>query len=131
MTNWWWHATGRRWRRPPRTCPDWCGSRHGREHLCTARYGYPSGEHRSPPLRVVTSWGVLVATRVQGISDPASRLEVRLQVDLAHDEQLAHAQAAQVAAEVDLAVQCALTSAAAGWLDVDELDLLGLPGGDR
>jgi hypothetical protein len=50
-------------------------------------------------------------------------------VTLARAEPIAHAQAATVAGEVDLAVRAAMLTA--GWLDVDELDLLSLPGGDR
>lgn len=122
----WWQPTGRRWRRPPRECPDWCA----RGHACTAQHDYPSGEHRSTPLRVETSWGVLVATRVQGITDPASRLEVRLQVALAVDEPRAHVEAVRVAEEIDTAVRVALATAVA-WVDVAELDLLALPRGDR
>ena len=107
-------TTGRRWRRPPRVCPPWCPG----DHRCTARHGYPSGEHRSEPLRVETSWGVLVATRVQALGDMGSRLEVRLQVRLAAAEEVAHHQAAEVASEIDTAVRAAL--ATAGWLDVDQ-----------
>jgi hypothetical protein len=122
----WWQPTGRRWRRPPRQCPDWCGG----GHLCTAQHGYPTGEHRSLPLRVVTAWGVLVATRVQSITDTASRLEVRLQVGLSADEQFATVEAVRVAEEVDQAVRVALATAA-GWVDVGQLDFLRLPGSGR
>ena len=116
---------GRRWRRPPRECPDWCGA----GHLCSAQHGYPAGEHRSEPLTVRTAYGVMVVTRVLTIGG-RGRLELRLQVDLDADEALATAQAVRVAEEVDEAVRVALATAA-GWVDGAELELLGLPGGGR
>ena len=121
----WWQPSGRRWRRPPQTCPDWCGG----GHLCSARLGYPAGEHRSEPITVRTAYGVLVITRVLSIGG-RGRLEPGLQVDLDADEQLAEAQAVRVAEEVDQAVRVARATAA-GWVDAPELDLLGLPGRDR
>jgi hypothetical protein len=121
MNTEWWHATGRRWHRPPQVCPDWCGG----GHHCTAEYG---GEHRSVPLRIARPWGVLVATRTQSVSDPASRIEVRLQARLSPDEDLAHVEAARIAEEIDTAVRVALATAV-GWMDVDELHLFGLSDG--
>jgi hypothetical protein len=105
-----------RWRRAPWECPDWCGG----ANFCTAQHRYPAGEHRSEPLRVELTWGVLVATRAQGPTAP-SRLEVRLQVALSDGEREAHAQAAAVAHEIDIAIQAAILSA--GWIDVNEPDL--------
>jgi hypothetical protein len=92
--------------RPPRDCPIWCAG----GHLCTAQYGYPAGEHRSHPISVRTSYGVMVCTRVQSIGG-RGRLEIRLQVDLSRQEGLAEAQAVQVANEVDMAVRSALAAA--------------------
>jgi hypothetical protein len=121
----WWPLTGRRFHRRPQECPDWCA----RGHACTAQYGYPKGEHRSPPITVRTSYGVIVCTRVQSVSG-RGRLELRLQVDLSADEHLASVQAVRVAEEIDTAVRTALATAE-GWLDVTELDMRGLPGPDR
>jgi hypothetical protein len=70
-------TTGRRWRRPGRRCPDWCAT----DHTCTARHGYPSGQHRSPPTTWDFDWGRLVATRVAGLSH-RPRLELRVVVHL-------------------------------------------------
>jgi len=86
-------------------CPTWCAG----GHRCTARYGYPHGEHRSRPISVRTPYGVVVCTRVQNV-DWRSRLEIRLQVDLSSDERVAEAQAVQVADRVDLAVRRALAA---------------------
>jgi hypothetical protein len=87
-------------------CPPWCGG----GHLCTARYGYPRGEHRSEPITVRTPYGVVVCSRVQSISG-RGRLEIRLQVDLDPDERRAGVQAVQVAEDVDQAVRVALVTA--------------------
>lgn len=114
-------VSGRHWIRPERECPAWCGG----GHHCTARHDYPSGEHRSRPLTVARRWGAMVVTRVLAIGG-RGRLEIRLQVNLAASETVAHGQAAQVAEEIDLAVQSALLTA--GWLDIDEPYLLGLAG---
>ncbi len=70
-------VTGRRWRRPDRRCPDWCAS----DHTCTARHGYPSGQHRSPPTTWEFPWGRLVATRVAAFHRRPS-LELRVVVHL-------------------------------------------------
>jgi len=69
----------------------------------------------------------MVCTRVQSIGG-RGRLEIRLQVDLDQAEALAEVQAVRVAGEVDRAVRVALATAA-GWVDVDELNPLGLAGG--
>ncbi len=68
----------------------------------------------------------MVVTRVLNLAG-RGRLELRLQVDLDTDEQLATAQAVRLGEEVDTAVRVALATAA-GWVDAPELDLLGLPG---
>lgn len=115
---------GRRWRRPPRECPPWCGG----GHYCTAQFGYPSGEHRSEPRTWRLAWGVMVLTRVQRLGTPG-RLEVRMQVDLSGAEPVAHDQAAAVVVEVDQAVRSALL--AAGWLDAAQPEYVALPGGSR
>ncbi len=93
-------------RHPPRECPGWCAG----GHLCTAQYGYPGGEHRSHPVSVRTSYGVVVCTRVQSIGG-RGRLEIRLQVDLSGPDSVAQAQAVLVANEVDRAVRSALAAA--------------------
>jgi len=72
--------TGRTWRRPDRRCPDWCAQ----DHTCTARHGYPSGEHRSPPTVWAMPWGGLTATRVAPVGR-SPYLELRLSVELAAD----------------------------------------------
>jgi hypothetical protein len=92
--------TGRRWRRPARECPWWCAG----GHQCTAQHGYPSGEHRSTPEAWTTTYGRLVATRVETI-DGRGRLELRGVVRLPVDEADAHEQAARLAIEVDLTIR--------------------------
>jgi hypothetical protein len=84
-------------------CPHWCAG----GHRCTVRHGYPHGEHRSRPITVRTSYGVVVCTRVQNTAG-RGRLEIRLQVDLPSEEYLAEARAVQVAGAVDRAVRHAL-----------------------
>lgn len=98
--------TGRQWRRPPRTCPDWCA----RDHQCTAQAGYPAGEHRSDPLRWRTRYGILVATRIERLGG-VGHLEVRTGVRLPPDLELARRQAQQLTVRIDLAIR----------------DVLGLP----
>lgn len=92
--------TSRRWRRPPRRCPEWCA----RDHQCTARHGYPSGEHRSDPLRWRTAYGTLVATRIETIQGEG-RMEVRAVAKLPADQGLARRQAQQLAVQIDLAIR--------------------------
>ena len=87
-------------------CPIWCAG----GHRCTVRHGYPHGEHRSAPITVRTSYGVVVCTRVQNIAG-RGRLEIRLQVDLPSQEYLAEARAVEVANSVDRAVRHALAAA--------------------
>ena len=84
-------------------CPIWCAG----GHRCTVRQGYPRGEHRSDPISVRTPYGVVVCTRVQSVGG-RGRLEIRLQVDLPDQEDLAEARAVEVASGVDRAVRCAL-----------------------
>lgn len=106
--------TGRRWRRPPRRCPEWCAQ----DHQCTAGYGYPSGEHRSDPLQLFEHhplegrrgrprYGTLVATRIED-RHGRGRLEVRANVRLAGDAELARHQAQQLAVRIDAAIRDAL-----------------------
>jgi hypothetical protein len=94
--------------RTGRRCPPWCAG----GHRCTAQYGYQAGEHRSRPISVQTSYGLVICTRVQSLGG-RSRLEIRLEVDLASQEQLAEAQAVKVADEVDRAVVGALAGSRA------------------
>jgi hypothetical protein len=86
-------------------CPPWCAG----GHRCTARFGYPRGEHRSRPVTVRTGYGVVVCTRVQNV-DGRGRLEIRLEVDLPSEESLAEVRAVQVANGVDRAVRYALAT---------------------
>ena len=100
--------TGRRWRRPPQQCPPWCAQ----DHTCTARHGYPNGEHRSPVTTWRTPYGVLVATRVQGMSGRA-RVELRAQVRVdSDDDQLALYQGVYVPIAVDLTIKTVLAELA-------------------
>jgi hypothetical protein len=91
--------TGRRGR-PARVCPEWCA----KNHQCTARNGYPAGQHRSAPLTWTTPYGTFVATRVQTI-DGEPRMELRIVAGLDRDEHTARAQAQQLATHVDRAVR--------------------------
>lgn len=114
--------TGVQWRRRPEQCPPWCAQ----DHTCTARHRGlrgPLAEHRSP----ITTWrqpyGVLVATRVQGL-DRRARLELRLQVNLdPTDPVLALAQGVHVPIAVDLAVRAVLAELGARR----RAELLGWP----
>ncbi|MFG1785833.1 hypothetical protein ACGFIU_25655 [Rhodococcus oryzae] len=82
-------TTGRRTVRPDREnrCPGWCA----RAHHCTARR-LPGGEHASIPEVWVTDVGRFIATRYR---DQAGhdRVELRVVLDLADDEDTAQAQA--------------------------------------
>jgi len=101
-------TTGLRWLRPARRCPDWCA----RGHTCTARHGYPSGEHRSPPAIWDVPYGRLVATRVQGVTG-AVRVELRVSVGLdPADAYVAQRQGAYLPVVVDLAVRTLLAEEA-------------------
>ena len=101
-------TTGRRWRRPPTTCPNWCA----RDHTCTAHLRAPCSEHRSPPWTWRRLWGRLVATRVAGL-DRRPYLEVRATVWLDGIDDL-HAldQAAHLPGVVDAAIGNALAELA-------------------
>lgn len=120
--------TGRRWRRPAQECPSWCAQ----DHTCTARRRElrgPLAEHRSPITTWTPDYGVLVATRVQGL-DRRPRLEVRLQVNLdTRDEGLALAQGVHLPVAVHLAVQAVLAELGVrrlaeltGWPAMAELE---------
>jgi hypothetical protein len=103
-------TTGVRWRRPARRCPDWCA----RDHTCTARHGYPSGEHRSPPTVWDVPYGRLVATRVQA-ADGAVRVELRASVGLdPTDVHVAQRQGAYLPVVVDLGIRTVLAEVGAG-----------------
>jgi hypothetical protein len=93
--------TGRRWRRPPKDCPEWCAG----DHQCTARLGYPSGQHRSDPVTWSTPYGALVATRVLRTASGRQQLEVRTVVDLHPDEQVARGEAQHLIAGIDLVIR--------------------------
>lgn len=92
--------TGRRWRRPPRHCPPWCAA----DHRCTARHGYPSGEHRSQNLAWDTPYGRLIATRVQTITG-VGHLELCATVRLPADEDAARWQAQHLPVGIDLVIR--------------------------
>jgi hypothetical protein len=99
-----WPTRERRWTRPGRSCPSWCG----RGHYCTIPTGAPGSAHRSAPLILPVSWGRLVVTRVQGIADTTSRLEVRLAVTLPATETAARTAAEALATEIDASVRVVL-----------------------
>jgi hypothetical protein len=96
-------VTGRSWRRRRQECPWWCAG----GHLCTARLGYPSGEHRSEPLSWRTGYGVLVVTRVQTVAG-APHLEMRASVRLSTDEDVARWQGQHLPVGVDLTIRAVL-----------------------
>ncbi len=121
-------VTGRRWRRPARECPPWCAGNEAGNHTCTARHGYPSGEHRSPITTWSPEYGKLIATRVQGI-DGRARLELRLVIRLDADGNRALAQGIHLPIAVNLAVRATLAQLAemfrprevTGWPDMPTL----------
>ena len=96
-------ASGWRWQRRPLTCPAWCA----RDHRCTARHGYPSGEHRSEPMIWTTGYGSVATTAVQHI-DGAARLELRTTVRL--DPATAGVVATALPAGVDLMIRAVLAA---------------------
>src|SRR5690606_38807190 len=93
-------VSGRRWRRPERVCPPWCAG----DHRCTARHGYPSGQHRSRMLAWRSWYGRLIATRVEA-SSGESQLEIRAVAKLDDDEQVAHEQAQLLAVRIDQVIR--------------------------
>jgi hypothetical protein len=93
-------VTGRRWRRPARQCPTWCAA----DHRCTARHGYPSGEHRSQHLTWQTPYGQLIATRIQTLAG-IGHLELTASVRLPPDEGVARWQAQHLPVGVDLVIR--------------------------
>ena len=100
--------SGRRWRRPSRLCPPWCAQ----DHTCTAQFGYPTGEHRSPVTTWRTPYGVLIATRVEGI-DGRARIELRAQVRVdSGDDELALRQGVYMPIAVDLTIKTVLAELA-------------------
>lgn len=99
-------ATGRTWFRGNRECPTWCAA----GHRCTARLGYPSGEHRSEPAAWPSPYGGLVATRIETING-VGHIELRLSARLDRDEATASRQAHLLAAGVDLTARAVLDGA--------------------
>jgi hypothetical protein len=93
-------VTGRRWRRPPRECPPWCAA----DHRCTARLGYPSGEHRSEPITWRTPYGLLIATRVETIQG-TGHLDLRATVRLPDNDEAARGQAQLLPVGIDLTIR--------------------------
>ncbi|GAA0742439.1 hypothetical protein Drose_32310 [Dactylosporangium roseum] len=98
-------ATGRVWFRSTRVCPDWCAA----DHRCTARHGYPSGEHRSRPLTCPTPYGNVVATRTQTING-ASHIELRLSAHLDRQEAIAAKQAHLLTQGVDVVARAVMAA---------------------
>lgn len=99
-------ATGLRWARPRRECPEWCARRGG---WCPAREGYPSAEHRSAPVQVAP-YGPVAAVVTLSRSPAASEtaVEVRLVVGLGGGDERAAASRVLAAVAVlaqDLAVK--------------------------
>lgn len=97
------NTTGWRWRRPERKCPWWCAG----DHQCTARHGYPSGEHRSDVMAWNTRYGKLTAARTEQISG-SGWLDIRVVVRLDDDQDQAHRQASRLAVDVDLAIRAVM-----------------------
>jgi hypothetical protein len=95
---------GQRWKRSPRDCPPWCA----KDHTCTAKDDYPSGQHRSRPVTIRAVYGTLVCTRVQSLGG-RGRMEIRLTADLSGEDRVAHWQAQHLAAGVDLTVRAVLS----------------------
>jgi hypothetical protein len=96
-------VTGRKWKRPPRECPPWCA----RDHRCTAQYGYPSGEHRSPASTWTPGYGRMVAARIRNI-EGSEQLELTTRVTLSQDGNTALAQGINVPLVVSAAIQTCL-----------------------
>jgi hypothetical protein len=95
-------VTGRRWRRKPTECPDWCGG----GHYCSAQHGYPSGQHRSEPVSWKRPYGSMVATRVETITGKPE-FELRGQIRLSANgdgEDPAGLLAQAILTAVDLAI---------------------------
>lgn len=82
-------TSGRRTIRPDseKRCPSWCA----RAHHCTARR-LPGGEHASRPEVWVTDVGRFIATRYRD-QRGHDRVELRVVLALADDEDTAQAQA--------------------------------------
>lgn len=93
----------RRWRRPDRVCPPWCAG----DHQCTARYGYPSGEHNSGPMSWTTRYGGITAARAERLSGDGW-LDIRVVVRLADHPVAAHRQASRLTVAVDRAIRSVL-----------------------
>jgi hypothetical protein len=98
-------AVGWVWRRHPRTCPTWCA----RDHRCTARHGYPSGEHRSTPTTFTTGYGAITATRVQTLTGRAS-VELRVCAGLDSVDATATDQSRMLVAGLDLTTRAILAT---------------------
>ncbi|GGK38134.1 hypothetical protein GCM10010124_33690 [Pilimelia terevasa] len=96
--------TGRRWRRPPRTCPPWCPQ----DHRCTARHGYPSGEHRSAPIIWHTRYGAIHVAAVAPLTG-SPRIEVTTVIRLDPDRYRQAARA--LVPTLDTAVRTVLAAA--------------------
>ena len=118
-------TSGRQWRRKPQECPWWCAS----DHRCTARLGYPSGQHRSEPITWPTPYGSLVATRAQTLSG-APYLELRASVRLSTVEDTARWQGQHLPVGVDLTIR-AVTNAAAISSENQSQELRGVAGPSR
>jgi hypothetical protein len=96
-------VTGRRWKRPPPQCPEWCA----RGHRCSAREGNPAGEHRGLPLELRSVYSRMHATRITDV-EGRNEMEVVVRVSLAPGEELAIRQGGAVATAIALAVRTTL-----------------------
>jgi hypothetical protein len=83
--------------------PEWCAQ----DHQCTVTNKNQSGQHRSPPMRWNTSYGSLVAVRVQDL-DGRHWMELRAHARLGKTDLTTQEQASRLAVEVDLAIRRAV-----------------------
>ena len=80
--------------------PEWCAQ----DHQCTVTNKNQAGQHRSRPMRWNTTYGSLVAVRVQDL-DGRHWMELRAHVRLGETDLTTQEQASRLAVEVDLAVR--------------------------
>lgn len=80
--------------------PEWCA----KDHQCNVTESNPVGQHRSRPMRWNTTYGSLVAVRVQDL-DGHHWMELRAHVRLGATDLTTQEQASRLAVEVDRAVR--------------------------
>ncbi|GGJ93860.1 hypothetical protein GCM10010123_24660 [Pilimelia anulata] len=97
----------RHWMRARPSCPSWCPQ----DHRCTARHGYPSGEHRSAPIIWHTGYGAIHVAAVAPLTG-TPRIEMTTVLRLDPDRYTDHARA--LVPSVDRAVRAVLSAALPG-----------------